>query len=335
MPRAHPSELSTRAAYALIDQVARVAPAHFIITGGDPLCRDDLLQLIEYADLLGVPVSLSPSATPRLLAQDFLHLKALGINRMSLSLDGHDEHSHNSFRGVSKAWQWTMEAAKRCREAGISLQINTTITQSNIGSFEKFLPVISHLQPAVWSLFALVPVGRGATLEMPSAEQMEELYNRLYDHSLSAEYAVKTTEAMQYRRIVLQRRKSNPTPHDVSQHAAPVGINDGKGVVFISHIGEIFPSGFLPVAVGNIQSHNLLETYRKHPLLRKLRDSRQLGGKCGQCEYNTICGGSRARAYALNGDLMGEDPICSYQPPNLNDSESNQINRSVKYVECN
>lgn len=299
----------------MIDQVERAAPRHFIVTGGDPMCREDIYDLIDYAHFRKIPVSLSPSATPRLLRADFGRLRRLGIERMSLSLDGPDRESHDRFRGLRGPWDWTMKALERCREAGISVQINTTVTGENIGRFDAFAELMEGIRPDVWSLFILVPVGRGKEGELPSPIQMEAFFNRLYDHACTAPYLIKTTEGMHYRRVVAQRRRSEGVARSGD---APVfgtrGINDGKGVLFISHIGEICPSGFLPVAAGNVKSHELIDVYRGSPLFRTLRDPLKLKGKCGHCHYNRLCGGSRARAFAMTRDYMESEPLCIHQP---------------------
>lgn len=317
-PLAHPLQLDSEQSLAFLEQVREADPAHFVITGGDPMARPDIHDLIERADRMGIPVSLSPSATPRLLREDFARLRELGIRRMSLSLDGPTEETHNAFRGVAKSWDWTLEAAARCHEAGIPLQINTTVTGDTLGWFDALTPVIESLRPSLWSVFVLVPVGRGGALAVPEPYAMEVFLNRLYDYSLGAPFPVKTTEGMQYRRVVAQRRRAEGVTRapsgPLNGHRPPAGINDGKGVVFISHIGEIFPSGFLPVAAGNVKSHRLLDIYRDHPLFRRLRDPGELRGKCAYCEYNRLCGGSRARAYAMTRDYMAEDPVCAYQP---------------------
>lgn len=306
-----------------IRQVERAEPAHFVITGGDPMSRTDIHVLISFADGLGIPVSLSPSATPRLLREDFTLLKRLGVQRMSLSIDGPDEASHDAFRGVKGAWGWTIEAVRRCHEAGIGLQINTTITRDNMGALDAFEATVSSLSPDLWSVFLLVPVGRGAGEALPGPLETEAFFNRLYNVACRVPFAVKTTEGMHYRRVVAQRRRAGDLPgQGIPQHPSgytatrrpPSGTNDGKGIVFVSHIGEICPSGFFPVACGNVKSHELIEVYRDHAVFQRLRDSTRLEGKCGQCEYNRLCGGSRARAYAMTGNYMAEEPLCVYQP---------------------
>jgi radical SAM protein with 4Fe4S-binding SPASM domain len=281
------------------------------MTGGDPMCRADLLEMVRHATGRGLRVSLSPSATPRLVRTDFGELRDAGVRAISLSLDGATEETHDAFRGIKGPWEWTMQALRQAREAELPVQINTTITRHNLKDFGKFAALMDEIRPVMWSLFQLIPTGRAAAKDLPTARQVEGLFERLYEHARSAPYAVKTTEGHHYRRVILQ---SGGGIDDVSGRRAPLGINDGKGFVFVSHLGEICPSGFLPVAAGNVRCDDLLDVYRHRPLFRKLRDPKLLKGKCGLCEYRRICGGSRARAYALTGDYLAAEPLCSYIP---------------------
>jgi radical SAM protein with 4Fe4S-binding SPASM domain len=304
-PKPHPRQLATDEGFRLLDQVVRAEPAIFILTGGDPAHRPDYKELLKYAAGKNLRVALSPSATPQLLKTDFNELKALGVARMSLSLDGASRETHNAFRGVAKSWDWTMQALKRARDAALPIQINSTFTRQNIGEFEQFTRLLEELKPAAWTVFLLVPTGRGKVGDLLSGEELEELFNRLYDFSLKAPFPVKTTEGQHYRRVALQRGQK---PEEVS------GVNDGKGFVFISHTGEICPSGFLPCVAGNVRTDELADVYRNSPVFRELRDSKLLKGKCGRCEFKEICGGSRARAFALTGDYLAEEPLCVYEP---------------------
>lgn len=312
-PHSHPLELNTGESRALIDQVAEAAPTVFVITGGDPMLRPDLIPLIQYATDRGLRLAFSPSATPRLLKANFKALMDAGVRRMSLSIDGPDQDSHDSFRGVKGTWCRTIEAVGRSRWSGMSFQINTTITRSNIGRFEEFASLMDDLQPALWSVFVLVPTGRADHSEMPDAQQLEAFFLRLAEHAVTCGYPVKTTEGQHFRRVMLQAGVRTRSAVPGISHA-PMGVNDGKGFVFISHTGMICPSGFLPLEAGSTRCHNLLEVYRDHTLFKSLRDPTQLKGKCGLCEFKSICGGSRARAYAVTGDYLAEEPLCSHQP---------------------
>ena len=337
----HPLELNTEEAFRFIDQVERCRPTLFVMTGGDPIRRLNLETLIRYATDRGLRVSLSPSATPEFAAANLDEFKEAGVERISLSLDGASRETHVEFRGVPGTWNWTMEAIANAALAGIPIQINTTFTRQNLGEFDEFVRLLDDIRPALWSVFQLVPTGRGKVDDMLTAGQMEDLFERLARLSRTAPYDIKTTEGQHYRRVVLQQAKvgqaSRLSPEGVSpgniqaqpagaanraggtpallSHRAPLGINDGKGFVFVSHIGNIQPSGFLPLTAGNVRKDELLEVYRHSPLFRELRNPSLLKGKCGRCESKTICGGSRARAYAMTGDYLGEEPLCLYQPP--------------------
>jgi radical SAM protein len=306
----HPLELNTHESRRLIEQVHRAQPQLFVLTGGDPIRRTDLKELIAHATALGLRVALSPSATPEFVAEDFAELRRLGVARISLSLDGATRASHDAFRGVPGVWDWTMAALAKARAAGLPVQINTTFMRQNLPEFDAFTALLETLHPVLWSVFQLVPTGRGRTEDLLDAGEMERLFERLADLAAVAPYDIKTTEGQHYRRVVLQRTRSL----GALTRRAPPGINDGKGFVFISHLGAICPSGFLPLEAGNVRRDELIEVYRNHSLFRALRDPDQLGGKCGRCEFRNVCGGSRARAYALTGDPLAEEPLCPYQP---------------------
>src|SRR5271165_989070 len=186
-----------------------------------------------------------------------------------------------------------------------------------------------------WPRF-LVLTGRGPGVDLISALEFEQVFEKLYQTSQRALFDINSSEAQHYRRYLLQRRtearrmgeqpaqtynrmpQCSPSPAEVEIPdgigRAPRGINDGKGLVFISHLGEVYPSGFLPLSGGNVRRQSLADIYRNSPLFRKLRDSKNLEGKCGACEYREICGGSRARSFAMTGNLFAEEPYCVYEP---------------------
>lgn len=308
-PKRDPLELDTNEARTLIDHVADIAPRFFIFSGGDPSRRPDLVELVAHAASRGLRVALSPSATPDMLALDFEALAEAGLACLSFSLDGATEETHNAFRGVKRAWEWTMQGIEATRKAGIPFQINTTITAQNYDEFDAMAALVESLKPSVWSIFMVVPTGRADVYQLPEPKQAEALLNKLCELSRRVPFAIKTTEAPQYRRIQLQQaeRAGLERPH-------VGGTNDGRGFVFVSHRGEVCPSGFLPVSAGNVRRLPLLQIYRESPLFRSLRNPTALKGKCGRCDYRTLCGGSRARAFALRGDPLAEEPLCTYQP---------------------
>jgi AdoMet-dependent heme synthase len=329
-------ELSTAEAKCLIDDIAAMEVPVFVLTGGDPLKRSDIIELVQYATERNVRISLTPSATPLLTRDSILRLKAAGLARLAVSLDGPSAAIHDAFRRVPGSYEWTLDAVRWAREIGLPVQINTTITRHNLAMIDDIIALLESLDITLWSVFFLVPTGRGSDIDLISAEEFEQVFEKLFQTSRRVLFDIKSTEAQHYRRYLLQRRTEarrlgqqsaesfprNPqfsqsplgveTPDGIGR--APRGINDGKGFVFISHLGEVFPSGFLPVSGGNVRRQSLSDIYRNSPLFRSLRDSKNLEGKCGACEYREICGGSRARSYAMTGNLFAEETCCVYEP---------------------
>ena len=311
-PHRHPQELDAGESLRLIDQLAAWQPPMLILTGGDPLMRRDALDLVRAATAAGLHVGLSPSATQRLLQTDFAQLKSAGVQRMSLSLDGATRATHDAFRGVTGTYDRTIEAVRRAHEVGLDLQINTTLTRGNMDEYEAFKNLMFELKPAMWSVFLLVPTGRAGMADLPDPADIERVFEDMAGLVGKAPFAVKTTEGHHFRRVVMQQNgggASRPRPGMRS----PLGIRDGRGVMFISHIGEVSPSGFLPMVCGNVRTTSPVEIYRQHPLFVALRDNDALSGKCGICGFRSVCGGSRARAYGAYGDPFAEDPSCVYQ----------------------
>ena len=325
--RRNPLELSTEEGKRLIDEIAQMQVPVFVLTGGDPIKRPDLFELIEHARSVGVRVSLTPSATPLLTRDVIQRLKQSGLARLAVSLDGSYREVHDAFRGMSGSFDRTMEAIEWANEVGLPVQINTTFSRSNVGDFDNIAALMETKRIALWSVFFLVPTGRGRIAELLSADEFEGVFAKLYQLSKRAHFHIKTTEAQHYRRYVLQqqvaerrngggRRDDDTAKVQDTIGRAPRGLNDGKGFVFVSHLGEVFPSGFLPYSAGNVRSDTLGRIYRQSSIFQQLRDDSQLAGKCGACEYRHICGGSRARAYALTGDPLAEESCCSYVPKN-------------------
>ncbi len=322
-PNRHPMELTTEEGKGLIDQIAALQVPVFVLTGGDPIKRPDLFELIGHARKVGVRVSLTPSATPLLTREIVLRLKAAGLARLAVSMDGASAATHDAFRGMSGSFARTLDAVRWANEAGLPVQINTTFSRRNIDEIEAIVALMESLKITLWSVFFLVPTGRGKLNDLLSADEFEAVFARLHRLSKTASFDIKTTEAQHYRRYLLQqhvaeRRMGTATkaqeklPDTIGR--APRGLNDGKGFVFVSHTGEVFPSGFLPASAGNIRSQPLAQIYRESPLFQALRNPALLEGKCGACEFKQICGGSRARSYALTGNPFGEEPCCSYIP---------------------
>ncbi len=321
-PQRHPHELTPELSRALVDDLLRFEkPPLLVLTGGDPIKREDVFDLTAYATGKGLNVAMTPSATPLVTHQALQKLHAAGLHRLALSLDGADPATHDDFRNVPGSYQRTFEILADARQVGLPLQINTTITRRNVEQVDAMAELIAREKTVLWSVFFLVPVGRGLHEERIDARQCEQVFERLWHHAQQQNFSIKTTEAHHYRRFVLQKMgnpQHNPQGvHHNQQQRAPLGVNDGKGVMFISHIGQVFPSGFMPIDCGRFPEQSLVSIYQNSPMLQQLRNPDGFHGKCGVCEYRQICGGSRARAYAVTRDPLASEPDCIYTPTAL------------------
>lgn len=320
IPTPQPNELTRAESRALLEQIAAFGPPqpHLILTGGDPLERADLFELIDRADALGIPVSITPAATEKLTQEAIEKLTTHGIRSLGLSLDGSDALRHEAVRGVRGCFDRTIRAARLAAEFGLPIQINTLVSAETLEDLPAVFNLLKEHQVMRWSLFFLIAAGRGRMLKEVSPEQAEALMHWVYDLSGTAPFEIKTTEAPFYRRVALRRMRGEtmgPDPLKQTSVYRGFGIRDGHGILFVSSTGDLYPSGFLPLAAGNIRSSRLVEVYRDSPLFRQLHDPGRFSGKCGLCEYRIVCGGSRARAFAHAGDPLGSDPLCLYQRP--------------------
>jgi len=319
VPKPLPGELSHLEGRALLRQIASFDKPlpHVILTGGDPLKRTDLFELIDEAHSLGITVSITPSATLDLTYDVMAKLKVHGIESLGLSLDGSDAFRHESVRGVSGCFDWTMQALENAAALKMPVQVNTLVSLETVDDLPAIYELLRSKEIMRWSLFFLIEVGRGKMLQPISPERGEELMNWVYDLALVAPFAIKTTEAPSYRRVALSRmREDGMHSSDVQKTSVfrGFGIRDGHGIMFVSNQGDIYPAGFLPLVAGSVRTDNLVDIYRKSPIFQALHAPEQFTGKCGECEYNALCGGSRARAFAFTGDAMASDPFCAYQP---------------------
>ena len=341
------AELSTDEARSLVDRMKEFGSPILVFTGGDPMMRPDLFEIIGYATSAGLRCSLTPTATELATRERLSLAMEAGIKRIALSLDAPSAEVHDAFRRVSGSWSRTMGILRSALSIGLAAQINTTVTRHNLALLPEMVKFVKEVGAVQWSVFFLVPTGRAQAADMISAEEHERLFNWLYDLSLRGDFDIKATAAPMYRRVAIERRRAEASrasgaaaapagPISVSgseggrieglfqgagfQYAdglnRPVkGVNDGRGFLFISHRGEVMPSGFLPIAAANVREADIVDVYRNHRLFRELRDPSLLKGRCGACEYRLVCGGQRGRAYAMTGDWLETDPVCVYQPP--------------------
>ncbi|MDY7083137.1 MAG: TIGR04053 family radical SAM/SPASM domain-containing protein [Halobacteria archaeon] len=313
-PDRHPDELSTAEARKLLDEAREFGEGQIVVlSGGDPMKRDDIFELVEYGDEIGLSMTMTPSGTSSLDREAVNRLASL--RRIALSIVGAISETQDSFRGEAGSFDETVQAARYASQEGIPLQINTTVCAQTVDELPQIRELVADLGAVLWSVFFLVPVGRGATLEPISPERAEGVMEWLHEVSNEADFGIKTTEAPHYRRVVIQNAEDDEgtePPNDAIGRRT--GITAGDGFAFVSHTGEVFPSGFLPLSAGNVRDESVVEIYRDSRLFDELRDPDALKGKCGVCEFRNVCGGSRSRAYAYTGDPLESDPLCAYVP---------------------
>ncbi|GAX91406.1 TIGR04053 family radical SAM/SPASM domain-containing protein [Effusibacillus lacus] len=330
-PNPDPRQLTTEEGFRLLDQIREFGDPVVVFTGGDPLMRPDLFELIKYGVGKGLKMSMTPSATPHVTKEAMRKAKEAGLSRWAFSIDGSNAEIHDAFRGVAGSFDLTMRSIEYLHELGLPIQINTTVSRYNLNDLDNLAALMKELKCVLWSVFFLVPTGRGKTNDMITPEEHEQVFNWLYDLSKTAPFDIKTTAAQHYRRVVMQRRKAegetisrmnllgvqrNNGETDDGIGRPMFGVNDGNGFVFISHLGDVQPSGFLPVVAGNVRERSLVNIYRNSPIFQSLRNPDNYKGKCGVCPFRNVCGGSRARAYAVTGDYLESEPYCTFIPPN-------------------
>ncbi len=313
----HPDELTTAEGKELLDEARRFGDGQLVVlSGGDPLMRDDVEELVAYGAEQGLGMTLTPSGTTSLTSDRIEGLADAGLRRVALSIDGSTPEAHDEFRGEDESFESTVRAARAIRDAGIPLQINTTVCAETVDELPALRDLVTELGAVLWSVFFLVPVGRGTVLDPISPERAERVMEWLLDVSETAPFGVKTTEAPHYRRVALERKRADagtatPATDDIGRRT---GIRAGNGFTFVSHLGDVYPSGFLPESAGNVRDDSLVELYRDSEAFRRLRNPDALKGKCGACPFRNVCGGSRSRAFAYTGDPLESDPLCQYVP---------------------
>lgn len=328
-----PRELNHEEGINLIDQIYDMNNPMIVFTGGDCMMREDLFELADYAVKKGMRVSMVPSATANVTKEKMIRAKEVGLSRWGFSLDGPTPEIHDQFRGTPGSFDLTVEKIRELVELGMPLQINTVISRYNYDHLEEMAKLVEELGAIMWYIFLLVPTGRGQEDACISPAEHEKVFRWLYDLSKTAPFDIKTTASQHYRRVVFQQ-KAREHVDGVDKHEinyedtltkdmaskidglkrAPKGVNDGVGFIFVSHIGEVLPSGLLPIVVGNVREKSLAEIYRESPVLKELRNPDLYKGKCGVCEFRHVCGGSRSRAYGVTGDYLESEPYCVYIP---------------------
>lgn len=327
VPHRDPRELTHEEGRALLAEIRELGCPMVVLTGGDPAKREDLVELVRYGSELGLRMALTPSATPLIDRALLERLRDAGLSRLAMSLDSPRAEAHDGFRGVAGSFARTLDILRAARALGLSTQLNTTLTPRNVGELGALADRARELEVSLWGVFLLVPTGRGADLGGLDAERVEQALLELAAIARDAPFDVKTTAAPQFRRVLLQQKVARREIVGVADGIgrAPSGVNDGQGIAFVSHTGDVYPSGFLPISCGNVRGAGLTRIYRMHPLFLSLRDPEQLTGKCGDCEFKRVCGGSRARAYAVHDSPLGYDPACAYVPQRTRPSDGGEV----------
>jgi radical SAM protein len=322
LKRRNPHELCGNDISLVLDQLEEFGKPLIVLTGGDPFERPDLFDIIRECKRRNFKVAITPSATPKVGEAEVARLAEAGIERLAISLDGHTTEIHDAFRRVKGSFKQTIEIITWARAANIPVQINTSICKYNFAYFDNLSFMVNELGAVLWSLFFIVPTGR-ANIEMQiSSTQAEEILKKMASLSVTSQFDIKATAAPQFRRVLLDTVFTEEHSHDLASISPGMrlgalrsyqSVNDGKGILFISHTGDVYPSGFLPISAGNLKEQSLAQIYRESEVFKNLRDASLLKGKCAACRYKKICGGSRARAFAETGDYLAEDSLCVYQ----------------------
>ncbi|MCD6320300.1 MAG: heme b synthase [Candidatus Desulfofervidaceae bacterium] len=313
-----PGELTTEEAKAILEDIATFAQPIIILTGGEPLMREDLLELAAYGTEKGLRMVLATNGT-LLTPQWVKDLKRAGIKRVSISIDGATATAHDTFRGVKGAFERTMAGIEALKTGGLEFQINTTITKTNLQEISAIQEIAIKLGAVAHHIFLLVPMGRAEHLmnEVITPQEYEDVLSWLVEQRGRLPIQVKATCAPQYYRILRQKAKEKGEKVTFATHgldAVTRGCLAGMGFCFVSSMGKVQTCGYLEVECGDVRKEPLSQIWRNSEIFNKLRDKKQYKGKCGQCEYWQVCGGCRARAYALTGDYLAQEPMCLYQP---------------------
>jgi radical SAM protein len=318
-PHLDPRELTTSQGKQLLSAFAAMGTPLCVLTGGDPAKRADLVELVEHGAGAGLTMALTPSGTPLMTETLLRALKRAGLARVAVSVDGPTPALHDAFRGVEGSFAESLRILRQAGALGLETQINFTLSRPSLAELEAMADLTREVGAAMLVVFVVIPTGRATAALTLTADEIETALEQLARLGRDAPFQIKSTGAPQLRRILMrQSAKEVPTGllRDVHDGVVkgPRGVTDGVGFLFVSHTGDVYPSGFLPLRAGNVKLENVGDLYRDSPVFRALRDADSLGGKCGVCPFRRVCGGSRARAFAATGDASAEDPGCSYLP---------------------
>jgi len=295
-----PEELTTEQAKHMLDGIRAMGTRVFVLSGGDPMNRHDLLDLIEYGTSIGLRMCTIPAATAELTKEQLVDLRDAGLAKVAFSIDFPFAEGHDDMRQIPGTFERTIRAANWAREIGLSMQVNSLVCQSSAPHLLEMGQLVEDLGADMWELMYLIPVGRGELLPSMTPQEVQDSFQLIWQVEQRRKFVVKVTEAPHYRRFMLEQG------YDGRVHR----VNAGKGFCFVSHHGDVYPSGFLPLSAGNVKTDDLVDVYRNSELFRRLRDPDLLDGPCGTCAWRDTCGGSRSRSYGLTGNPHASEPWC-------------------------
>jgi AdoMet-dependent heme synthase len=311
-------ELSLDEYKALLENVAGFAKPVIILTGGEPLLRPDVYDIAAYGTSLGLTMAVSTNGT-FVTDEVAKKLYTAGVRRCSISLDGSNAEVHDNFRQQPGAFEASIRGIKILQKHGIGIQVNTSLTRRNRADLDNIFKLVKDLGVVAWHMFMLVPTGRGGEIadsELITAQGYEEVLNYMYEKNRDEKFEIKPTCAPQYYRILRQRAKAEGievTAERFGVNARTRGCLAGMGFGFVSYQGDVFPCGYYPSKAGNVREQSFSEIWQNSPLFLKLRNFKLYEGSCGHCQFIGVCGGCRARALAVTGNDLAQEPYCAYQ----------------------
>lgn len=317
-PYRHPCELSTLEAMRVMNEVRRLGEAEVVLTGGEPAERPDVVELVRHAGRIGLRPVLETPGTARRLYRLLPRLRDGGLAAVSVGLDGAEEDDHDRLRGVPGSHRRAVAVLEAARSLEIPVRVTTLVTRRNLDTVDELVPRVAESGAELWTLSLLVPGSPDDAAEMPSARQVEAFLRRMTGATRGAPFDVRWECAPHALRVWTELRRTGDARPGIVPRA-------GDGLLFVGADGVVYPSRHLPVPVGDVRTDDVAILYRSSPLLRSLRDRNLLEGKCGGCDFREACGGSRARAYAVTGSWLDEDPACAHRPETAGDAASTAV----------